>query len=120
MSSERWRPVLGHEGAYEVSDRGRVRSLTRTIAGRDNSVRRVKGKILTPQIRSDKTPCANLWRDGTYQQIPIRRLVLEAFDKPQPAGHDAANTNGDPSDNTLTNLEWRPDRRLARLRLLSR
>ena len=24
--SERWLPVVGHEGAYEVSDKGRVRS----------------------------------------------------------------------------------------------
>lgn len=29
--NEEWRPVVGYEGAYEVSDHGNVRSLDRII-----------------------------------------------------------------------------------------
>ncbi|MGH8236046.1 MAG: NUMOD4 domain-containing protein [Steroidobacteraceae bacterium] len=31
MSAEKWLPVVGWEGLYEVSDQGRVRSLDRTV-----------------------------------------------------------------------------------------
>lgn len=34
LLTERWRPVLGYEGRYEVSDHGRVRSLPRYRRGK--------------------------------------------------------------------------------------
>ena len=37
--SENWRPVVGFEGAYEVSDRGRVRGVGRFVGARGNSKR---------------------------------------------------------------------------------
>lgn len=40
---EKWLPVVGWEGLYEVSDFGRVRSLDRTTAG---GSRAVKGRML--------------------------------------------------------------------------
>ena len=36
---EEWRPVPGYEGLYEVSNTGKVRSISRTV----NSTRRTKG-----------------------------------------------------------------------------
>jgi hypothetical protein len=71
---------------------------------------------LTPRVRPDGTLAVNLWSENGYRQLPIRRIVLDAFDGPQPRGFDAANANGDPTDNRLTNLEWKPDRRYAALR----
>ena len=38
MAVERWKPVKGYEGLYDVSDAGRVRSLKRTTTN---------GRILT-------------------------------------------------------------------------
>jgi hypothetical protein len=105
--------VRGYEDAYEVSDLGRVRSICRSVRGRDGSKREIQGKILTPRIRPDRTHAVNLWVQNDYRQVPIRRVVLEAFDRERPKDYDAANKNGDPSDNRLTNLEWRMDKRLA-------
>jgi NUMOD4 motif len=110
--SEQWKPVRGYEAAYEVSDEGRVRSMERNVGGREKSSRHLQGKILTPRIRPDFTEAVNLWANNAYKQVPVRRLVLEAFDRVRPAGMDAYNVNGDPSDNRLGNLQWRYDRRL--------
>lgn len=31
MTQEHWKPIKGYEGLYEVSDKGRVRSLDRYV-----------------------------------------------------------------------------------------
>lgn len=109
---EQWRPVRGYENEYQVSNLGQVQSVERFVRGRDGSARRLQGKLLTPRIRDDGTHAVNLWTKNHYKQIPIRRLVLEAFDRAQPRGFDGVNKNGNPADNRLSNLKWEPDRRL--------
>ena len=81
------------------------------MKGRENSHRKLQGKLLTPRIRPDGTMAVNLWCKNRYRQVPIRRLVLEAFDRAQPMGYDAANMNGDLADNRLINLQWERDKR---------
>ncbi len=46
---ERWRAVPGYEGHYEVSDRGDVKSLDRTIIRSDGRPRRFQGRMLKPR-----------------------------------------------------------------------
>ena len=97
--------------AYEVSSEGRVRSLDRLVAAKlmltgKRSSRLIKGRTLTPVIRPDGTPCANLWRQGDYVQVPIRRLMMLAFVGPRPRGMDAAPINGDMTSTDLSNLHW--------------
>lgn len=110
---ERWRPVLDWEDKYEVSDLGNVRSIDRKVGGRGKSVRALKGKVLSPRIRPDGTRAVNLWRDNTYEQKPVKRLVLEAFGSPRPSGCDAVNIDENPANNALSNLEWKPKAGLA-------
>jgi hypothetical protein len=40
---EEWRPVVGWEGFYEVSDRGRVRSVARTVMRSNGYAYRISG-----------------------------------------------------------------------------
>lgn len=110
---EEWKPVRGYENHYEASNLGNVRSVAREVRGRDGSTRWIQGRVLTPRIRPDSTHAVNLWVHNKYRQIPVRRIVLEAFDRPKPNGFDAANKNDDPADNRLSNLQWKPDKRLA-------
>lgn len=110
--AEEWRPVRGYTGIYEVSSEGRIRSVEREVSGRERSARRLRGQELTPRIRPDGTRAVNLWHGNKYRQIPVRRIVLEAFDRERPRGFDAKNIDGDPANNRLENLQWAPDRRL--------
>lgn len=53
---------------------------------------------------------------GGYLRVPLRdskkylvhRLVLEAFIGPCPPGYEASHEDGNPTNNDLSNLRWRP------------
>lgn len=108
LEQERWRPVTGYEGLYEVSDLGRVRSLGRVdVLGRPRAPR-----LLTLQPDTEgyvKAVLSPLGRDGVASKTVRARvnvLVLEAFRGPRPEGHESCHENDVPDDNHLTNLRW--------------
>ena len=98
-----WRPVVGFEGSYEVSDTGLVRGVDRI----DAAGRRWRGRVFST-LGCDK--------DGYIQQTlcrgTIRRsakthiLVLEAFVGPRPEGAVARHLDGDHKNNSAGNLVW--------------
>jgi len=45
LGQERWKDVVGWEGYYKVSDRGRIKSLDRTIVDKGGSKRTYKGRV---------------------------------------------------------------------------
>lgn len=99
---EQWKPVVGYEGVYEVSDQGRVRSLDRQIA----SGRRLRGKVLAPRADSGGHLKVQLCVNGTSREKKVHRLVLEAFVGPCPPGMECCHGNDVPTDNRLANLRW--------------
>lgn len=108
MEQERWRPIPSFEGYYEVSDQGRVRSLTRTIKHHpdEGGQRTIQGKILsTPQDPWGR-PVVNLCRGNNKKQWKVHHLVLLAFDRPRPEGMECCHNNGNAADNRLENLRW--------------
>lgn len=108
MIGECWMPVVGWEGAYEVSDLGRVRSLARTITyfssqwGKDVQ-RPVRAAVLRPKTNPSGHKQVTLTGQSDKW---VHHLVLEAFVGPRPAGHEGLHRNGDPSDNRRINLRW--------------
>ena len=102
MTRERWAAVVGYEGSYEVSDLGRVKSLSQTTS----DGRRLRSKVLKgrPQ-RSGHLP-VNLVSDGGHRNALVHRLVLIAFTGAPPAGMHALHGDGDPTNNRLTSLRW--------------
>lgn len=98
---EEWRPVVGYEGLYEVSNLGRVRSLDRYVKGKGESYRLHKGKVLSPGIKSDGYLIVNLQRRMFY----VHRLVTEAF-LPNPDNLPEVNhKDEDKTNNRVDNLE---------------
>lgn len=103
---EQWRPVVGYEGHYEVSDHGRVRSLDR-IAPYGNTTRRRRGTIRkTRPAPKGGHLMLNLTREKTIRGAYVHRLVLEAFVGPCPDGMEACHHDDDPTNNHLSNLRW--------------
>lgn len=103
---ERWLPVVGYEGSYEVSDQGQVRSLDR-VAGTAEHPRRWKGRVLQP---APVGKCGHLMvalrRDGKSKSWLVHALVLTAFVGPRPVGMECCHGLGGTQDNSLQNLRW--------------
>jgi len=104
---EVWLPVAGYKRLYEVSNRGNVRSLDRTVVER-NTYKKVKrkGKLLKPCLTTGYY-VVGLGRDGLIRTHKVHRLVAIAFVGGRSEKKCVTNhINGDKLDNRAENLEW--------------
>lgn len=91
---ETWKPVVGYEGLYEVSDHGRVKNAqTGAIKSQNKS-------------KEDNRMRVMIWRNGKQKCAKVHRLVLIAFVGPNPLGHECCHNDGDATNNFLRNLRW--------------
>jgi hypothetical protein len=78
---EQWLPAPGFAGIYEVSDKGRVRSVDRI----DPAGRRQQGKIRKLQVaKRGGYLVVNLRKDGKTFSKKVHHLVAVAFNGPPP------------------------------------
>jgi hypothetical protein len=107
MHIEQWKPVVGFEGLYEVSDFGRVRSMERIVPHATGGRLTLPMRILVGSKRAQqKYPMVNLWRMNKQHAKYVHALVLEAFVGPRPPKHDACHADGSKDNNSLSNLRW--------------
>ena len=93
---EIWQDIEGYEGYYQVSNKGRVKSLRRNIFLKPSIQERGNHK------RSSVKLCVNK-KNGTAR---IHRLVAKAF-IPNPLGYRTVNhKDGNSLKNNVENLEW--------------
>lgn len=102
---EAWKPAHGLNG-YEVSNMGRVRSVTRHVADGKGHQRFLRGKDLSPRQDGKGYHQVCLCQEGTRYTKKVHILVLEAFVGPKPEGKETRHLNGDRHDNRLSNLKW--------------
>ena len=99
---EEWKPIKGFEGAYEVSNFGRVKSLARKNLRGNN----LKEKML----RAGRNQCGyyyvTLCGINGHKQVSLQRLVAITF-IPNPNGWRYVNHKDEnPANNRVDNLEW--------------
>lgn len=103
---EMWKPVVGYEGLYEVSNFGRVRSLKRTRKGKCESECGVKERILKQSEHTKGYLVCGLSKDGKLKYFKVHRLVAEAF-IPNPDNKPCIDhINACKSDNRVDNIRW--------------
>lgn len=102
---EEWRPVVGWEGLYEVSDLGRVRSIPRLGAGGGGSMRMRGGQILKRSIENGRARVRLCDRERIVRKR-VYVLVAEAFLGPRPPGHDVRHLDDVATNDVLTNLAY--------------
>lgn len=100
---EKWLPVVGFEGLYEVSDMGRVRSLDRLRA---NGKLLMRGRVLKPHPNSKSGYLNVVLSRGTKLTRLVHSLVLRAFVGPCPEGMECCHDDGNSGNCKLSNLRW--------------
>lgn len=107
--TEEWRPVVGFEEKYEVSDMGRVRSIDRVVQA-STGPQHWPAKMLQPYIdKSNGYLYVNLARGGAgggAKKSTVHTVVLTAFRGAVPPGMEGCHEDGDRTNAALANLRW--------------
>lgn len=102
MSDIEWRPVVGYESTYEVSNTGVVRSLDR----RDGRGAWIRGRVLKTCPNFGGYPHVKLALNGTARGAAVHVLVAAAFLGPRPDGLQVHHRDGDRTNPNIDNLEY--------------
>lgn len=103
--AEVWKPVVGYEGLYEVSNMGRVRSTEHLVIGKDGR-RRVFPSKIRSLLTYKRYVYVNLYDNQKCERHLVHRLVAEAF-VPNPLNRDCVDhINTIRDDNRACNLKW--------------
>ena len=91
--TELWRPVVGWEQQYLVSDQGRVQN-------------RRTGRILRQCLLDGRYRALGLRKNGIAKMRKVHHLVAEAFIGPRPEGLWCLHRDDDKENNSAANLYW--------------
>lgn len=98
MNNVTWKPIIGWDGKYEVSDTGEVRSLNYKRTGK------TKNLLLFKDNRGYVS--VHLTHKGNTHKVWVHRLVATAFIA-NPNNYTVVNHKDEnPSNNHVKNLEW--------------
>lgn len=106
-SDERWLPVHGYPGQYEISDHGRVRTLWQCKMG--NYYRLPVPRLLKPHTMKSGYISLALtdWCVAAHDRHYVHALVAAHFIGPRPSrSHVCRHLDGRPFNNHYKNLEW--------------
>ena len=104
---EHWKDIEGYEGYYQVSDQGRVRSISRVVSRSGGSPMKLRGRVLRPGLCSKYGHVqVVLCKDGFQRDAKVHRLVLAAWVGPCPSGCESLHGPAGVSDNSVSNLSW--------------
>jgi len=103
---EEWRDITGYEGYYQVSSKGNVKSLDRTLINSIGVESNVKGKEIYKSLVGAGYYQVSLWKDGKKLNKYVHQLVASAF-IPNPKNYSEINhIDYNKEDNCVENLEW--------------
>jgi hypothetical protein len=107
MTAENWKDIPGYEGRYQVSDLGRVKSLSRMQRclnhGRENFYRTLE-QILAQHPQHGGYLQIGLWLNNKRKAVTVHGLVARAF--VVGTGETINHIDGIKAHNSATNLEW--------------
>lgn len=96
---EYWKPVVGWEGHYEISNVGNVRRIKKANGAKAQ-------RILRPAINQGGYYHAVLYGNGRHEDVRVHQLVCEAFIGTYPEGLTANHKNGWKLKNWHSNFEY--------------
>lgn len=97
-TNEIWKPVVGYEGLYEVSNIGRVR----TVGNNKTKKTKIRKQVVTNLGYKQ----VQLYKDGKQKLLYVHRIVAEAFILNADNKFCIDHINTDRGDNRVENLRW--------------
>lgn len=95
---EIWKDIPGHEGNYQASNFGRIKSLN--YQGKHREL------IMKPKNLGNGRFAVKIFKNKLYKYEKIHRLVLMAFCGKCPEGMECMHLDDNPSNNKIENLKW--------------
>lgn len=104
---EIWNDIIGYEGLYKVSNLGFIKSLSRSVTGRDFKVKKYNNeRILKPSPYSNGYLGITLCKNGISKQFILHRIIAIHF-IPNPKNFSEINHKDEnKTNNCINNLEW--------------
>lgn len=105
---EQWKPVVGYEGFYEVSDLGRIRRVERLVRTgiRHSEYRNKRSGVLKQHIKRNGYLSVDLSKENVVKTIAVHKIVATAFIQREEGKTEVNHKNCDKADNRAENLEW--------------
>ena len=105
---EVWKDIKGYEGLYQISNKGKVKSLNRTLTRKNNKRMHYDEKIIKPIPNSRGYLRVQLTKGETKTKFFVHRLVAIHFvENPNKNEFNVVNhIDCNPKNNSFDNLEW--------------
>lgn len=104
---EVWKDIPKYEGFYEISNHGRIRSVTRTVTFTDSRKRTWKAKIKNLKKAKNGYYMTQLYKNGKFESFYVHHLVLLAFVGPCPEGMQCRHfPDNNRTNNNIWNISW--------------
>lgn len=104
-----WRWVPGFEGSYEVSNKGIIRGVCRTVRRSDGMCLTIRGRIISPSKTKQGYLRVNLntpYGEKRYKSLLVHRIVALAFLPTEDETLEVNHKDGDKNNCAVDNLEW--------------
>jgi hypothetical protein len=106
MEEEVWKDIEGYEGKYQVSNLGRVKSLSRYFSHWRGGTRKVQDKISMGKKKNNGYLYVTLFKNNIRNNHHVHRLVANAFLNNPQNKKEVNHIDGIKSNNYLSNLEF--------------
>lgn len=108
--TETWKPILGFEDRYEISNLGRVKSLPfmqrYLLRNGHEAFRRTAERVVAQQTINSGYAIVHLHLGGNRYAKLVHRLVAVNFVDGFDVGREVNHKDGNKANNAASNLEW--------------
>lgn len=101
LPNEVWKDIPDYEGVYQVSNKGRIKSLARIVG---NCKR--KDKIIIPKDNGTGYYKVNLYKNGKHKNHYVHKLVASVFINNESNKPCINHKDYNRKNNNVENLEW--------------